>query len=110
MGDSLTSIELLDLRESLLVSGGRLDGWDPGGGRFRSQPEECGDGPGIASDARGRRFSNAPSAILRTASRRMARDSAFPVVRAIVARHGGSVSASQSDLGGADLRLEFPLL
>jgi two-component system sensor histidine kinase MprB len=32
------------------------------------------------------------------------------VVRAIVARHGGSVSAGESDLGGAELRLELPLL
>jgi len=32
------------------------------------------------------------------------------VVRAVVVRHGGTVSAGASDLGGAELRVEIPLL
>ena len=67
------------------------------------------DGPGIASQARAQVFER----FFRDPAHRHTSNGAglgLAVVRAIVARHGGSVSAGQSDLGGADLRLELPLL
>ena len=67
------------------------------------------DGPGIASEARSQVFER----FFRDPAHRHASDGAglgLAVVRAIVARHGGSVSAGQSEFGGADLRIELPLL
>lgn len=67
------------------------------------------DGPGIASEARAQVFER----FFRDPAHRHASDGAglgLAVVRAIVARHGGSVSAGRSEFGGADLRLELPLL
>jgi two-component system sensor histidine kinase MprB len=67
------------------------------------------DGPGIATEARAEVFER----FFRDPAHRQASNGAglgLAVVRAIVSRHGGSVSADQSDLGGADLRLELPLL
>ena len=67
------------------------------------------DGPGIASQARAQVFER----FFRDPAHRDTSNGAglgLAVVRAIVARHGGSVSAGKSDLGGADLRLELPLL
>ena len=66
-------------------------------------------GPGIASEARSQVFER----FFRDPAHRHASDGAglgLAVVRAIVARHGGSVSAGRSEFGGADLRLELPLL
>jgi two-component system sensor histidine kinase MprB len=67
------------------------------------------DGPGIASAVRTQVFER----FFRDPAHRQTSNGAglgLAVVRAIVARHGGSVSAGQSDLGGAELRLELPLL
>jgi signal transduction histidine kinase len=67
------------------------------------------DGPGIAGEARARVFDR----FFRDPAHRQSSNGAglgLAVVRAIVARHGGNVSAGPSDLGGAELRLELPLL
>ncbi len=67
------------------------------------------DGPGISSDSRTLVFER----FFRDPAHRHASDGAglgLAVVRAIVARHGGAVSADRSDLGGAELRIEIPLL
>lgn len=67
------------------------------------------DGPGIPDEARGEVFER----FFRDPAHRHTSNGAglgLAVVRAIVVRHGGSVSAGRSDLGGADLRLELPLL
>lgn len=67
------------------------------------------DGPGIANEARARIFER----FFRDPALRQASNGAglgLAVVRAIVVRHGGTVYAGQSDLGGAELRLELPLL
>lgn len=67
------------------------------------------DGPGIPSEARAHVFER----FFRDPSQRQASNGAglgLAVVRAIIARHGGSVSAGRSDFGGAELKLELPLL
>jgi signal transduction histidine kinase len=67
------------------------------------------DGPGIASETRSQVFDR----FFRDPAHRRTSNGAglgLAVVRAIVARHGGSVSAGQSEFGGAELRFEFPLL
>lgn len=67
------------------------------------------DGPGIAADARDRIFER----FFRDAAHRHTSNGAglgLAVVRAIVTRHGGTVSAGKSDFGGADLKVEIPLL
>jgi signal transduction histidine kinase len=87
-------------------------------GRIRVRVEAAGgqgvisvsdDGPGIAVDARARVFDR----FFRDPAHRQSSNGAglgLAVVRAIVVRHGGSVSAGASDLGGADFRLTLPLL
>ena len=67
------------------------------------------DGPGIASEARSQVFDR----FFRDAAHRQSSNGAglgLAVVRSIVLRHGGSVSAGQSEFGGAELRFELPLL
>lgn len=67
------------------------------------------DGPGIADDARAQVFER----FFREPAHRHTSNGAglgLAVVRAIVSRHGGIVSAGRSELGGADLRIELPLL
>jgi two-component system sensor histidine kinase MprB len=67
------------------------------------------DGPGIASEARSQVFDR----FFRDAAHRQSSNGAglgLAVVRSIVVRHGGSVSAGQSEFGGAELRFELPLL
>jgi signal transduction histidine kinase len=67
------------------------------------------DGPGIAAERRAQIFER----FYRDPAHRQSSDGAglgLAVVRAIIARHGGRVSAGASDLGGADLTLELPLL
>jgi two-component system sensor histidine kinase MprB len=67
------------------------------------------DGPGIPNEAQAQVFER----FFRDPAHRHTSNGAglgLAVVRAVVARHGGSVSADRSDLGGADLRLELPLL
>jgi len=67
------------------------------------------DGPGIAPASRPMIFDR----FFRDPAQRQASDGAglgLAVVRAIALRHGGSVTAGTSDLGGADLRIELPLL
>ena len=67
------------------------------------------DGPGIPDDTRSQVFER----FFRDPAHRHTSNGAglgLAVVRAVVARHGGSVSAGRSDLGGADLKLELPLL
>jgi signal transduction histidine kinase len=67
------------------------------------------DGPGIPSEARATVFDR----FFRDSAHRHTSNGAglgLAVVRAIVTRHGGNVSASRSDLGGAELRIEIPLL
>jgi two-component system, OmpR family, sensor histidine kinase MprB len=67
------------------------------------------DGPGIAAATRTQVFER----FYRDPSQRQASNGAglgLAVVRAIVARHGGTVSADRSEFGGAELRLDLPLL
>jgi signal transduction histidine kinase len=67
------------------------------------------DGPGIAGDARARVFER----FFRDPAHRATSNGAglgLAVVRAVVQRHGGSVTAGESELGGANLRLTLPLL
>jgi len=67
------------------------------------------DGPGIAPETLAQVFDR----FYRDPSQRQASNGAglgLAVVRAIIVRHGGSVSAGRSDLGGAELRLVLPLL
>jgi len=67
------------------------------------------DGPGIPDDTKTQVFER----FFRDPAHRHTSNGAglgLAVVRAVVVRHGGSVSAGRSDLGGADLRLELPLL
>jgi len=67
------------------------------------------DGPGIADSARVQIFER----FFRDPAHRHTSNGAglgLAVVRAIVARHGGSVSAGQSEFGGAELKFEVPLL
>jgi len=67
------------------------------------------DGPGIPTEAQAQVFER----FFRDPAHRHTSNGAglgLAVVRAVVARHGGSVSAGRSDLGGADLKLELPLL
>jgi signal transduction histidine kinase len=67
------------------------------------------DGPGIAEGTRAQVFER----FYRDPSQRQASDGAglgLAVVRAIAVRHGGDVTADRSDLGGAELRIDLPLL
>ena len=67
------------------------------------------DGPGIADAIRDQVFER----FYRDPAHRQTSDGAglgLAVVKAIVARHGGSVSAGRSGWGGAELCLELPLL
>lgn len=67
------------------------------------------DGPGIPEATRAQVFER----FYRDPAQRQASDGAglgLAVVRAIVARHGGTVAAGRSELGGAELTLELPLL
>lgn len=67
------------------------------------------DGPGIATEALATVFDR----FFRASAHRHTSNGAglgLAVVRAIVTRHGGSVAAARSDLGGAELRIEIPLL
>ena len=87
-------------------------------GRIRLRVETASDrgvicvadnGPGIPTDVRAKVFER----FFRDPAHRHTSNGAglgLAVVRAVVARHGGAVTAGQSDLGGADLRLELPLL
>jgi two-component system sensor histidine kinase QseC len=67
------------------------------------------DGPGIPEAIRDQVFER----FYRDPANRRTSDGAglgLAVVKAIVARHGGSVSAGRSGWGGAEFRLELPLL
>lgn len=87
-------------------------------GRIRLRVESIGgrgvvsvgdDGPGIPGEAHATVFDR----FFRDSAHRHSSNGAglgLAVVRAIVTRHGGSVCASHSDLGGAELRIEIPLL
>jgi signal transduction histidine kinase len=67
------------------------------------------DGPGVPNEARAMIFDR----FFRDPAQRSSSNGAglgLAVVRAIVNRHGGRVSADGSDLGGAEFRIEIPLL